>query len=144
MGGCCPVHYLFFKKNCCWGNSLVVQRLGHCAFTDEVLGSILGQGTKIPHDKWGIPLKNHSWMLSSIYDLYVLGTSDTQPPKCDNGMSTGRANVPWSTKSPQLGIIYLDQQISFSVLRSKLCVCVFQLRGNSCKFSHFIVFPSFK
>ena len=43
------------------------------------------------------------------------------------GMSTGRANVSWSKKSPQLVIIYLDQQVSSSVLRSKLCVFVFFL-----------------
>ena len=30
------------------GNSLVVQRLGLCALIAEVLGSIPGQGTKIP------------------------------------------------------------------------------------------------
>ena len=124
MGGCCPVHFLFFKKMVVGGIPWLSNWLGHYAFTDEVLGSILGQRTKIPHDKWGTPQKNHSWMLSSIYDLYVLGTSDTQPPKCDNGMSTGRANVPWSTKSPQLGIVYLEQQVSSSILRSKLCVCV--------------------
>ena len=45
---------------CCingWGggNSLVVQWLGLCALTAEVLGSIPRQGTKTPQDvkKWG-------------------------------------------------------------------------------------------
>ena len=31
------------------GNSLTVQWLGHCASTAGGMGSILGQGTKIPH-----------------------------------------------------------------------------------------------
>ena len=139
------MHYLFFKKNCCWGNSLVVQRLGHCAFTDEVLGSILGQGTKIPHDKWGIPLKNHSWMLSSIYDLYVLGTSDTQPPKCDNWDVNRQGQCPLEHKIIPAGNHLPRPTNLFLCTEIKaVCVCVFQLRGNSCKFNHFIVFPSFK
>ena len=131
MGGCCPVHYLFFKKNCCWGNSLVVQRLGHCAFTDEVLGSILGQGTKIPHDKWGIPLKNHSWMLSSIYDLYVLGTSDTQPPKCDNWDVNRQGQCPLEHKItpagnrlPRTTSLFLYTEIKAVCVCVCVCVCM--------------------
>ena len=34
-----------------FGNSLVVQRLGHHTFTAEGLGSIPGQGTKTPRAK---------------------------------------------------------------------------------------------
>ena len=35
------------------GNSVVVQRLGLCAFTAKGLGSIPGQGTKIPQTMQG-------------------------------------------------------------------------------------------
>ena len=39
-----------------WGSSLAVQWLGLCAFTAEVLGSIPGQGTKIPEAaRWAPP-----------------------------------------------------------------------------------------
>ena len=34
------------------GNSLVVQWLGLCAFTDEGPGSVRGRGTKIPQEEW--------------------------------------------------------------------------------------------
>ena len=40
-----------FKKSSC-GNSLVVQWLGVCTFTSEVLHSISGRGTKIPQATW--------------------------------------------------------------------------------------------
>ena len=41
-------HFFFFLK----GNSLVVQWLGLCAFTAKGLGSIPGQGTKMPEAAW--------------------------------------------------------------------------------------------
>ena len=40
------------KKQIIWGNSLVVQWLGFCAFTAEGPGSIPGRGTKIPQATW--------------------------------------------------------------------------------------------
>ena len=39
------------QKITAW-NSLVIQRLGPCAFTAESVGSIPGQGTKISQATW--------------------------------------------------------------------------------------------
>ena len=48
--GCGPVRWLRQQsKGGWWGNSLVVQRLRLSTFTKAELGSIPGQGTKIPH-----------------------------------------------------------------------------------------------
>ena len=41
------------RTKCTGGNSLVVQWLEHGAFTPGGLGSIVGQGTKIPRAMWG-------------------------------------------------------------------------------------------
>ena len=44
--------FFWFFFNRFFGNSLVVQWLGLCAFTNKGVGSILVWGTKIPPGKW--------------------------------------------------------------------------------------------
>ena len=49
------------------GNSLAVQWLGLRAFTAEGLGSIPGQGTKIPHTMWHSQKKRvYKWSIEKI------------------------------------------------------------------------------
>ena len=118
-----------FIKELFWGDSLVVQWLGDCTFTDEILGSIPGQGTKIPHTKMGTPpKKTHYWMLSSIYDFNVLGTSDTQPPNCDNWDVNRQSQCPLEHKIAPAGN-HLPRSTSFflctEIKAVCVCVCVF-------------------
>ena len=49
-----------------FGNSLVVQWLGLCAFTAEGVGSAPGWGTKIPQAMWHCQKKpkKHYWLFS--------------------------------------------------------------------------------
>ena len=54
------------------GNSLVFQWLGLHAFTAQGLGSIPGQGTKIPKAPWGCHLNKHT--NSRIYIVFSIET----------------------------------------------------------------------
>ena len=47
-------------------NSLVVQWLGLCTFTDEDLGLIPGWGTKIPQAVWNNQKKKKKWNNTKI------------------------------------------------------------------------------
>ena len=49
------------------GNSLVLQWLGLCALTPKSLGSVSGQGTKIPQATFGATTKHQKKMIQAKY-----------------------------------------------------------------------------
>ena len=74
-----------------FGNSLVVQWLGLCAFTAEGVGSAPGWGTKIPQAMWHCQKKpkKHYWLFSffsvSDIDSSWNGNPETAGPRVITG-----------------------------------------------------------
>ena len=79
-------------------------------------------------------------MFSSICDLYVLDTSDTQTQNCDNWNVSRQCQYPLGHKIIPAGN-HLPRPTSF-FLHTEVKY-FFKLRGNLYEFNHFIIFPSF-
>ena len=70
--------HIYFNKTV-FGNSVVIQCLGHCAFTAKDIGLIPGQGTEIPQAE---VQSKHKLIKNKIFKNVFIFLNDTKVLEC--------------------------------------------------------------